>query len=150
MYSRPMTADAAHRRLGRVVEQRIAELGLEYTAVARVASISVETLSKIRKGLPAANVTYRRLERALNWQAGSIDAVLAGRHPILEAGASAPDAEVGSPAEVDPRAQAVLTILEGLPTRVQAEVLRQLGDRLPPSVRPDGDGAANGDKREAG
>jgi transcriptional regulator with XRE-family HTH domain len=79
-----MTADAeALRRLGNYVERRIAELGLEYTAVCRAGGFSDETLSKIRKGtIHARPATYRKLERALLWAQGSVDAILTGDDPI--------------------------------------------------------------------
>ena len=78
-----MTADTnALTRLGEYVERRIAELGLEYAAVCRASGFSDETLSKIRKGsVHARPATYRKLERALLWEQGSVDAVLSGGEP---------------------------------------------------------------------
>ncbi|MCH5677988.1 hypothetical protein, partial [Streptomyces gilvus] len=43
-------------------------------------------LSKIRKGIKARGSTYRKLERALQWEAGSVAAILAGGDPLLTAG----------------------------------------------------------------
>lgn len=85
MYSQPMTADAnALVRLGNYVEQRVAELGLEYAAVCRAGGFSDETLSKIRKGtIQARPATYRKLERALRWGQGSVASILAGGEPAL-------------------------------------------------------------------
>lgn len=154
MYSQPMTAGARLLHLGQLVERRISELGLEYAGVARSAGFSVETLSKIRKGVAAKGATYRRLEVALEWAPGSVDSILDGGSPTSISPPGASGAEAG-PAEsdaqdesVDPRAQAILTILEGLPARVQADVLRQLGDRLPSAARPEP--SAKRAKREAG
>jgi transcriptional regulator with XRE-family HTH domain len=127
-----MTADAGPSRLGEQVESRISELGLEYTEVAQRAGFSVETLSKIRKGVVVKPLTYRRLERALQWQQGSADDVLAGGAPRLivdEPEAPAP------PEDVDPRADAIMTILLDLPPRVQVDVMRRLGDSVPVAVR---------------
>ncbi|SBT89418.1 Helix-turn-helix domain-containing protein [Streptomyces sp. DI166] len=78
-----MTVDAgALTRLGEYVERRIAELGLEYAAVCRAGGFSDETLSKIRKGaIKARPSTYRKLERALAWEQGSVDAILRGGEP---------------------------------------------------------------------
>ncbi|MFB7031748.1 MULTISPECIES: helix-turn-helix domain-containing protein [unclassified Streptomyces] len=119
-------------RLGDAVERYITDQGMQFTEVAERAGFSIETLSKIRKGVRVSATTYRKLERALGWAASSMDAVSAGGTPTLEP--QGPTAvEVDEP--VDPQAAAILTILDGLPVRVQAEVLRRLGDRLPPELR---------------
>ncbi|WP_158712308.1 hypothetical protein [Streptomyces sp. NRRL F-5135] len=115
-------------KLGREVDLRITELGLEYAEVARAAEISVETLSKIRRGARARAVTYRRLERALRWESGSVDAILKGGVPRK----TPDDADLSAEVEVetDPQTVAVMTILDALPRRVRAEVLRRLRDQL--------------------
>ncbi|MFD9445475.1 hypothetical protein ACFWBR_42480 [Streptomyces sp. NPDC060006] len=69
-------------RLAQYLERRIAELALEYAEVCRRAEISDETLIKIRKGHKPRGSTYRKLERALEWQQGSIAAILAGEEPV--------------------------------------------------------------------
>jgi transcriptional regulator with XRE-family HTH domain len=68
-------------RLAQYIERRIAELALEYAEVCRRAEISDETLIKIRKGAKARSSTYRKLERALQWEHGSVAAILAGGEP---------------------------------------------------------------------
>ncbi|MEU0584553.1 hypothetical protein [Streptomyces sp. NPDC006132] len=68
-------------RLAQYIERRIAELALEYAEVCRRATISDETLIKIRKGTKARSSTYRKLERALQWEHDSVAAILAGREP---------------------------------------------------------------------
>jgi transcriptional regulator with XRE-family HTH domain len=90
MYSRAMTAAPEPLvRLAQYIERRITELALEYAEVCRRAGISDETLGKIRKGVRARGSTYRKLERALDWQEGSIAAILDGREPdAIEAHAS--------------------------------------------------------------
>lgn len=102
MYPRPMTAtppSEALTRLAQYVERRIAELVLEYAEVCRRAEISDETLIKIRKGLNARASTYRKLERALQWQQGSIGRILAGGEPTpLEAAGDQPQGEDSPPA----------------------------------------------------
>lgn len=140
MYSRPMTADAALIRLGELVEQRINELGLHYRQVAQGAGFSDETLSKIRKGVAVRTATYRALERAVFWEVGSVDAVLEGGRPTSLDGpqrAAAESTSSAAPVEepADPRVGAIMTILDGLPARVQAEVLLRLGERVPGEVR---------------
>lgn len=82
MYAQAMTAAPEPlSRLAEYVERRIAELALEYAEVCRRAGISDETLANIRKGASARASTYRKLEQALQWEQGSIAAILAGREP---------------------------------------------------------------------
>jgi hypothetical protein len=78
-----MTADADPlKRLGDYVERRIAELALEYAAVCRAGGFSDETLGKIRKGsIRARSTTYRKLQLALRWAPGSVEAILSGGEP---------------------------------------------------------------------
>lgn len=104
------------------------ELGLAWKEVATSAGISYETLRAVRKGeTSGAPLTLRKIEQALRWVQGSITRVEQGGKP-----SPAPEGEVAAPraAEApDPRAAAVLTILEGLPPRVQREVLARLNER---------------------
>ncbi|MFF8034879.1 hypothetical protein [Streptomyces sp. NPDC016626] len=67
--------------LAQRIEQRIAALALEYAEVCRRADISDETLGKIRKGMRARGSTYLKLERALEWEQGSVAAILEGGEP---------------------------------------------------------------------
>ncbi|GAA4928901.1 hypothetical protein GCM10023224_05320 [Streptomonospora halophila] len=64
-------------RAGRAIERRIDEMGWEYKEIADAARISVETLSRIRRGYAVAHRTYRKLEPALGWGAYAIDDLLA-------------------------------------------------------------------------
>lgn len=138
-----MTSDEGLIRLGQLVEGRIKELGFRYTDVTERAGFSDETLIKVRKGVRVSAITYRKLEMAIGWDVGSCDAVQAGGEPVPAPQVSTPAAQpVAAPAPeeepVDPQAAAILTILEGLPERVQREVLARLGERLPPGVRRSG------------
>jgi hypothetical protein len=77
-----MTDDAGPmRRLAEYIESRISELGLEYAEVARLAGFSIEVLRKMRHGIKVRGSTYRKLERALQWEHGSIATILAGGEP---------------------------------------------------------------------
>lgn len=71
------------KRLGQLVRQRREQLGF-YTVVdaARHAGISRETWTSVERGDPAKPVTYRKIEAALEWAAGSVAAVLADGEPI--------------------------------------------------------------------
>lgn len=98
MYPRPMTAaPEPHVRLAQYIERRIAELALEYAEVCRRAEISDETLIKIRKGIKARSSTYRKLERALQWEQGSIAAILAGSEPTALEMRDTPSPPEGEP-----------------------------------------------------
>lgn len=122
-----MTADAEpHKRLGEYIERRIAMLGLEYAEVARLGDFSDETLAKIRKGQRARSSTYRGLERALRWSAGSIQAILAGGEPTpLDT-----DQEPTAAVDADWRLPAMREILKGVPLRDRPAVLRRLEELI--------------------
>lgn len=82
LYSQAMTDDAELlQRLAAYIERRIAELGLEYAEVARLAEFSIEVLRKMRHGISVRPSTYRKLERALKWEHGSVAAILEGGEP---------------------------------------------------------------------
>lgn len=98
MYPQRMTAPSEPTvRLAQYLERRIAELALEYAEVCRRAEISDETLMKIRKGHRARSATYRKLERALEWQQGSIASVLSGGDPVAIEPRATPGAPTPSP-----------------------------------------------------
>lgn len=60
----------------------------------------------------------------------------AGGEPAVLAGPAAPEApESAAAPPSDPQVEAILTILDGLPARVREEVLRRLGEQLPPGVQ---------------
>jgi transcriptional regulator with XRE-family HTH domain len=64
------------------MEERRQALGMTWAEVASEAKITVETLRAIRRGNnQPSTLTKRGLERALQWQTGSIQAVLAGGDP---------------------------------------------------------------------
>ncbi|MFE7966936.1 hypothetical protein ACFU0X_28480 [Streptomyces cellulosae] len=87
-----MTAAPEPRtRLAQYIERRIAALALEYAEVCRRADISDETLGKIRKGMKARGSTYLKLERALEWEQGSIATILEGGEPTLRSDAEHSD-----------------------------------------------------------
>ena len=72
----------AHERLEAALEQRRVELRMSWRDLTRAADMSYEGLRAIRKGERRPNsVTKARLESALEWQQGSVDAVLAGGQP---------------------------------------------------------------------
>lgn len=89
------------------MEQRRIELGMSWKEVAEAASVSVETLTALRKGRTNARnanpLTKRGIERGLRWAAGSFDDALEGRNPKPLTGR--PDREhtpPRQPSEIDP------------------------------------------------
>lgn len=113
------------RRLADRVEQRIAELALEYAEVARLAGFSIEVLRKIRNGVGVRASTYRKLERALAWQQDSVAAILAGSDPspMGNRDSNQPSAEGGEPRKVSPTLEQELE----LAARLMAAQIRELG-----------------------
>lgn len=128
LYSQAMTDDAERlQRLAAYVERRIAELGLEYAEVARQADFSIEVLRKIRNGIKARVTTYTKLERALKWEYGSVEAILAGGEPSpIEAEASPP-----TPLEPEPQPSPGLSPREAF-RRIVRSSAREFG------LTPDG------------
>ncbi|MGA5486661.1 hypothetical protein ACPCK1_02670 [Streptomyces pseudogriseolus] len=117
-----MTAAPEPRtRLAQYIERRIAALALEYAEVCRRADISDETLGKIRKGMKARGSTYLKLERALEWEQGSIAAILDGGEPTLRADAERSE-DAGRPAE----GESALTRELALAQRLLAATIREM------------------------
>ncbi|MFB7171122.1 multiprotein-bridging factor 1 family protein [Streptomyces sp. NPDC056254] len=119
------------------MDKRRQARGLTWRQVAEQAGISYETLRAIRKGEQAgSDLTRRGLERALLWETGGFEIAEAGGDPAVVADAPAvAAAEAPSEPPSDPQVEAILTILDGLPASVQAEVFQRLGKRLPPGVQ---------------
>ncbi|WP_228915986.1 hypothetical protein [Streptomyces sp. DH20] len=117
-----MTAAPEPRtRLAQYIERRIAALALEYAEVCRRADISDETLGKIRKGMKARGSTYLKLERALEWEQGSIAAILEGGEPTLRADGERSE-DAGRPAE----GESGLTRELALAQRLLAATIREM------------------------
>lgn len=74
--------EQAVKRLDRLMNDRRLGLDLDWKDVADRARIAVQTLDAVRKGKnQPTERTQRRIERALQWGHGSIEAVLAGGEP---------------------------------------------------------------------
>ncbi|MGW1223396.1 helix-turn-helix domain-containing protein [Streptomyces californicus] len=109
------------------MNRRRLQLGLAWKEVASAAGISYETLRAVRKGQTSAPLTLRKIEQALRWKQGDIHRVEQGGAPTPDESAHAA-AGPAAPELSDPRAAAVLTILESLPPRVQKQVLARLNE----------------------
>lgn len=71
-----------HERLDAVMEDCRLDLGMSWRDLANKAGLSYEGLRAVRRGDRRPNaLTKRRLEDALNWAHGSIDAILDGAGP---------------------------------------------------------------------
>lgn len=71
------------RRLSEAMEKRRLELRMKWTQVADRADLSGAGLSAIRRGDRSPSpLTRARIEHALRWAPGSVEAILAGGDPI--------------------------------------------------------------------
>lgn len=69
-------------RLADEMDRRRVELGFEWEDICRIAEVSSTFLRKFRRGATGARpLTKARIEDALQWERGSIDAVQAGGAP---------------------------------------------------------------------
>lgn len=153
MYAQSMTAvPEPLMRLAQHVERRITELALEYAEVCRLAGISDQTLIGIRKGLKSRGTTYRKLEGALQWEQGSIAAILAGGEPTpaVKTESGDTDATVTQLSSNGERVRRVVQAMArewGLKPQEMDEVLRLVRQDLQ-RVEPDEDEAEDpGDSR---
>lgn len=75
-----MSEDYGHERrteLARQVRIRRGELGLSVEDAAKAGGISAPTWSRVESGSRAQNVSYRAVERALGWELGRADEIMA-------------------------------------------------------------------------
>lgn len=80
--SRPETPVETTTPLDAAMNKRRVELGLEWDDLAKHGEVSDSFLRGFRKGRKGArDLTKAKLEDALKWQRGSIDAILAGGQP---------------------------------------------------------------------
>lgn len=70
------------QHLADLMERRRLALHLKWDEVAGAAGITAAFLRKIRSGVGARPLTIAKVEAALNWAPGSIDAILAGGDPV--------------------------------------------------------------------
>jgi transcriptional regulator with XRE-family HTH domain len=79
-----------HERLDAALSGRRLQLGISWSTLATQVGVSESALRNIRRGrnLPS-DLTKHRLEEALGWAAGSIDAVLEGSEPTTARDAQA-------------------------------------------------------------
>jgi len=70
---------ASRTQLNKLMEARRLDLGITWRDLARSAGVSYEALRGLRRGPGGiAELTARRLDKALQWEPGSIAAVISG------------------------------------------------------------------------
>lgn len=78
------------KRLGAYVVQRRNELGYgNQAALGKASGVSYRTISRLETGHSIGKNNLRKLEQALLWELGSVDAILAGGDPTPIRGQSA-------------------------------------------------------------
>lgn len=83
-----MTTPNIRERLSWLMDERRQELRLTWDVVAQSAGLSREGLRRVREGdRGMRTLTKRGIEDALNWEPGSVDAILAGGEPTPALGA---------------------------------------------------------------
>lgn len=114
-----------HERLAGLMDERRLELDMKWEEVAAAAGIKPPTLRAIRNGTNHPSpLTMRGIDRALRWEPGSVDAVLAGGTPtVRERAPAGPGYET---AEAGP--MAVPTDEELRATGLQPETVEALLD----------------------
>lgn len=107
-------------RLDALMNARRLHLGMDWQDVADAAGIRTQTLRVVRQGgNPPSDKTKYGLETALQWQPGSVDAVLSGGDPTPLEG----QAEQAVTDSAATQAEAAAALLRALPPDVQKRTL---------------------------
>lgn len=87
----PPRVETPRERLARLMDERRDDLELHWNEVAELAGLTREGLRKIRYGIAGIQTTSKHgLEKALHWERGSINAILAGGNPTPIQGGNGP------------------------------------------------------------
>lgn len=70
------------QRLNELLDKRRLSLGLRWKDIANRAGVSHHTILQLRKGEPVADLTTAGVERALQWEPGSIARILQDKPPV--------------------------------------------------------------------
>lgn len=125
---------------GEQVVKRRAELGLSRAAAAKLAGVDPKTLQSLEQDTRWPHDTNRaKIERALRWAPGSLDAIRAGGEPTelqQPAAAQAVEKPTPTPGATDGVGELRQAIrdLDSLPGYVQRVVLDQAVDELPRAI----------------
>lgn len=91
-----MTTHVGREWLGETVRERRRDLRLSKEEAARRGGMSVKTWTNVEEARPVRDTTYVGIEDALEWERGSVSAVLDGSDPT-----PLPPVEVREPIEVE-------------------------------------------------
>jgi lambda repressor-like predicted transcriptional regulator len=114
--------------LAEAINKRLSELAWSLEEFSRQSEVSSSTLRRMVKGTKdeASMPRERRIERALGWKPGSIEAIRAGEEPeLLDQPKEHTATTVGAPSGGLP------TDSEGLKRLIREAVAEALADRLP-------------------
>lgn len=88
------SAEGARRRLGELVNRRRTSLGLSLSEAARRAGVMRVTWTGIeQRATDAEDYTLTKVEQVLEWEPGSVQAVLAGGEPVEVGPSGQPSSE---------------------------------------------------------
>lgn len=135
-----------HELLDQFMEDRRLELGMTWKQVSAQSSVTVETLSALRKGrtnpTKASQLTRRGIERGMKWAPGGYEDALAGRRPApLAAEVAHPEhAPPAPPTDVDPDVEEAVQRFRKLPVDKRLDAFRQLFDEVRRDLDPPAEG----------
>lgn len=149
-------SDADRDRLAQAMDDRRRFLRLRWDDVAVKGSISYETLRQVRFGTGTMRaLTKRGIEEALDWNAGSVDAILAGGEPDEQflVGVRWPDPHAPTePFEVpfDAAAEIARIARLDLPVEKRMAMVRAVIDLAAEANARSGDEPGDGSEQAAG
>lgn len=124
------TTTQDHRGLWKAMEARRAELGMDQITLAGEAGISAQTYRDLRNpNRKHMTTTIDAVERALEWEPGSIKDVLAGGQP-RQRRPQAPSGNLPSGPADDITAYAVMLLEQRADPNAFSQTWRELADRL--------------------
>lgn len=126
------------RRAETIMDERRQQLDMMWKDVAEAAKLSAQSLLDFRQGKTnPRQLTKRRIDAALGWEAGSLQAVLDGGDPtpLPEEQGTAEPAKP-PPTRDDPRARIIAAALEGLTADEAEALLREVRQK---HAHPPGD-----------
>ena len=133
-----MSAQPDLDRLAGAVKARRIQLHPSRVAAAAAAGVVKDTWRRVEEGRPVREVTYAKMEPALNWATGSCAAVLAGDGPTeIDPVPGAPDAVMS---RLDPSVVSEVVQLAAIATTrgLTADEIRTLSDRVVQDLRERG------------
>lgn len=114
--------DESRQRVHDSMTARRDELGMSQQDLANAAGVGLSSVGRLERGQIIAPKIEKRIEEALGWRRGSIDAIRAGREPtLLDEPEPEPEPEHDEDAELREMAHSIQQVAE--------ELLRRLDER---------------------